>query len=74
MDKLKATIDRFEDQKAVLIFPDGQELIIDRDQLGSNLKAGDVIHINFIYDQKETQAQENLAKNILQEILKKKDV
>jgi len=71
MAKLKAVIDRFEDNKAVLVLEDGQKLIINKELLSADSKESDVVYLGFSKDEQETIKQQKLAKNILQEILKK---
>ena len=71
MAKLKCTVDRFEDHKAVLVLEDKQKLIINKDLLPEDCKEGDVVYLNISKDQAETSDQQKLAKNILKEILKK---
>ena len=72
MSKLKATIDRFEGDKAVLILENKEKLIIAKSDLGFNAQEGDVIYLGF-FKSEETADNENLAKNILQEILNKQN-
>ncbi len=74
MSCLKAIVDRFEGEKAVIIFSDGQKLIIDRKNLIDSIKPGDAVYVSLTLDRAETATQENLARNILKEILKKEDV
>ncbi len=71
MIQLRATIDRFEDGKAVLILDDGQKLILDKSKLTEDVKEGDLIFLNLSKSKEATSEQEKLAKNILKEILKK---
>ena len=74
MVKLRATIDRFEEQKAVLVFADGQQLIVARDILPQGLKEGDAVCLDFIYDRQATEQKKDEAKNILENILRKNNV
>lgn len=74
MSCLKAIVDRFEGEKAVIIFSDGQKLIIDRKNLIDSIKPGDAVYVSLTLDRAETATQENLPRNILKEILKKEDV
>ncbi|MFC1598527.1 DUF3006 domain-containing protein [Patescibacteria group bacterium] len=71
MAKLKATIDRFEDHKAVLVLEDEQKLIISMDILAEDIREGDVVFLSVDKNEQETTEQQKLAKNILKEILKK---
>ena len=70
MMQLKATIDRFEEGKAVLILDDGQKIIIDKNELAKGVKEGDILYLTLSRSQEATLEKEKLAKNILKEILK----
>jgi hypothetical protein len=70
MRQLLATLDRFENDKAVLILPDGQTLLVNRNNLDADLEPGAVIYINFSVSPKETAQKEKLAKNLLKKIFK----
>jgi hypothetical protein len=70
MEKAKAIIDRFEGDKGVLIFNDGQQLIVNKIDFKQEVHEGDTVYLDFKIDQVETENQVNLAKSILQEILK----
>jgi len=71
MFSLKATIDRIEEGKAVLIFEDNQQLIIEKDKLGQDIKEGQVIFFNLSQNKLAQADNEKIAKNLLQQILKK---
>lgn len=73
MPHLSATIDRFEGEQAVLIFSDGQQLIISRADLPGSAAEGQVIYLHLTLDQAQTAIQDNLAKSLLKEILRKED-
>ena len=73
MAQIKATIDRFEGDKAVIIFDDGQELIIEKKQLDFQANEGEVIYLTLSLSQEETKNQESKAKEILKEILNQDD-
>ncbi|NQT50333.1 DUF3006 domain-containing protein [Candidatus Kuenenbacteria bacterium] len=68
-NQLKATIDRIEEDKAVLIFDDGQKLIVPINKLPANSTAGKVLELNLIANEDVTEEKENLAKDVLNEIL-----
>ena len=70
MGQLWATLDRFEDDKAVLILPDGQNLAVNLSDLAPNVKAGDVLAINFSGSAKQTAHKEKIAKKLLKKIFK----
>jgi len=71
MPKLKAVIDRFEEEIAVLKFDDGQTLNIAIDFLPEDAGEGNVLDVSFGDDKTESGAREQHAKSILNEILKK---
>ena len=66
---LIATIDRIEEDKAVLIFDDGQNLPVSIGKLPSGIRQGDVIKLEISKDNNQSNKQENLAKDVLNEIL-----
>jgi hypothetical protein len=70
MEHLYVTIDRFEDNKAVLILPDSKQLVIPIKFLGENLKAGDALEINFTLSRKQTKKQETIVRKVLNKLLK----
>jgi hypothetical protein len=70
MEHIFVMIDRFEDSKAVLILPDSKELVIPRKFLGEDLKAGDVLEVNFTLSPKQTIKQETIVKKVLNKLLK----
>lgn len=73
MSKLSATIDRLEGEQVVLIFNNGQQLVIPKADLPPGVVEGQVIYFSLSLDQAQTDTQENLAKSILKEILKKEN-
>ena len=73
MPQIQATIDRFEGDKAVLIFADGQQLIIDKKDLAQEIKEGDIVYLKISPEATETDAKQAQAKDLLQEILKKQN-
>jgi hypothetical protein len=62
-------VDRFEGTKAVLRFED-QDLVISKKMLPKDIKEGDALITEFVTDKAYAKRQENLAKAILEEILK----
>jgi len=62
-------IDRFEGDKAVLIFKDKQKLVIDKTELADNLKEGDHLHVDLSDRPEVRESHEEYAKSILREIL-----
>ena len=67
---LKATIDRFEGDYAVLSLDDGQKLNWPKEKLPKNVQEGEVIWLSITKDKEATKNQRELAKEILNEILK----
>jgi hypothetical protein len=72
MSKILVTLDRFENDKAVLILPDGQNLVVHLKDLAPNVKAGDVLAINFSGSIRQTVQKEKMAKKLLKRVLKRK--
>ena len=62
---MKATIDRFEGDKAVLVLEDGHQLLVNNAELLPDSKESDVLTLSF--------AAEAQAKAVLNEILKTKE-
>lgn len=73
MKKLIVVIDRFEEEKAILKFPDNQTLIIPIDYLPEGAKEGGVLQVIFEIEGIEEKKREERAKDILNELLKAKD-
>lgn len=65
---MKAVIDRFEDNKAVLRV-EGQELIISKTELPKEAKEGSTLFILISEHASEEAAREKMAKTLLNEIL-----
>ncbi len=66
---IKATIDRFEGEKAVLITTDKNEIIWPKNKLPEKTTEDMVLNINISNDKKNTEKNKELAKEILNEIL-----
>ncbi|MCK4539996.1 DUF3006 domain-containing protein [Candidatus Parcubacteria bacterium] len=66
---IKATIDRFENEKAVLITKDKDEIIWPKNKLPEETTEGMVLNINISNNKKNTEKNKELAKKILNEIL-----
>ena len=66
---LKVTIDRFENEKAVLKTEDKQTIIWPKDKLPENIHEGGVLKIAISSDQATESVDKELAKGILNEIL-----
>ncbi|MDO8513826.1 MAG: DUF3006 family protein [bacterium] len=62
-------LDRFEGAKAVLLY-EGQELVVPRRFLDKDAQEGDAIYSELICDKKMEKRRENLARAVLQEILR----
>ena len=69
-DCLKATVDRFEGDFAVLSLEDGQKLNWPKEKLPKDIKEGSVVWLSILEDKEATKNQRELAKEILNEILK----
>lgn len=68
---LLAVLDRYEGQKAVLRFDDGQSLTVSKDLLFGEFKEGDSLIFFFTKDKNIQVARENFAKDILNTLLNK---
>lgn len=69
MKKTKATIDRLEGDFAVVLV-DSESLNIPRTMLPENVGEGDIVYITITKNEEETENQGELARNILNEVLK----
>lgn len=63
-------IDRFEGDKAVIILPNDQKVVISRSDLPENAKESDSLKLVFVGDDVAKLSGEDQAKAILNEILK----
>ena len=68
------TVDRFEENKAV-IFDDDRQIIIDRDKLSPDVKEGDVVILSdsgvYVPDKAETEQIRDDNLSLLQKLLNK---
>ena len=69
---LKATIDRFEGNYAIISLSDGQRLNWPKKDLPHHIKEGSIVWLSVLPDEKATQNQRQLAKEMLNEILRKR--
>lgn len=67
---LKLTIDRFEGDKAVLIAENGEQIIWPKNKLPEQAREGMVLNFNVQNSEEAEKDKKELAKNILNEILK----
>lgn len=68
---LVATLDRYENDKAVLIFDNNQKLIISKELIFGDFKEGDTLIFFLTKDKNLQLARENFAKDVLNTLLKK---
>lgn len=66
-----AIIDRLEEDKAVLKFTDGQSLVVPIEVLPEGVGEGSVLHFSFSQDKAGEEERQKLAKEMLNEILKR---
>jgi len=66
---IKATIDRFEEEKAILKTEDNENIIWPKNKIANNLKEGSSVMIMITDDKKDEESNKKLAKDILNEIL-----
>ncbi|MFH1867294.1 MAG: DUF3006 domain-containing protein [Patescibacteria group bacterium] len=69
---LGVTVDRFEESVVVIHTDDGQELKLNKSVLPADVKEGARLNISFSGDLAEEAAREQLARNLLKEIIKGK--
>ncbi len=69
--KPRATIDRFEGEKAILILEDGQKLVVAKESLAPNAKEGDMVDFNFSLNEKARSKKRIKIKKIIKQIFKK---
>lgn len=65
---VQAVIDRFENNQAVLLFPDGQELIVEKKYLPKKSAAGMWLKINFEINKALTKKKRTQAKKLLSKL------
>ncbi|PIR13987.1 hypothetical protein COV49_00335 [Candidatus Falkowbacteria bacterium CG11_big_fil_rev_8_21_14_0_20_39_10] len=65
----KITVDRFEENKAILKTDDGPEIIWPKDKLPPEIREGDVLDFSILKDEEAKTAKKKQAKDILNEIL-----
>lgn len=66
---IKGTIDRFEQEKAVIIIDNNQQIIWPKNKLPMDCLAGDSITLTIKTDEKASTENEKNAKQILNDIL-----
>ena len=68
---IKGNLDHFEGTNAVIITGDNQKLLWPTKNLPDNIKQGEIIKLTLTTDKLEKQNRDQLAKNLLNHILKK---
>ena len=66
--EINLTVDRFENNSAVLIMKNGQSIIWPKDKLPPGATEGSVIKFNLLDNKGQQESQKKLAQNILNEI------
>lgn len=66
---LKAVIDRFEGESAVVKLEDGQEIIWPKKDLPEDAKEGSALRLSVSTSQSDEEERTKLAKTLLNEIL-----
>jgi hypothetical protein len=69
MNYLNGTIDRIEDNQVIIKLENGSTLLWPKEKLPNNLTEGSALKLNILTDTKQTKNKEDVAKNILNEIL-----
>lgn len=72
MKFIKATIDRFEGEVAVIKTDDGQEILWPKKDLPEDAKEGSALRLNASTSQGDEEERTKLAKTLLNEILQPK--
>lgn len=72
MEFLTATLDRFEDGKAVLILDDGQKIAVDKKYL-IGFRPGEVVNFNFLNDIESKERRIKVLKSILNEVIDQRE-
>lgn len=70
---IKFTIDRFENNKAILITDEGDTVIWPKSKLPNDAREGTVLNFNILSDLETEKEKKELAKDILNEILNTQD-
>ncbi len=68
MKILQTTLDSFEDDKALLVFDDGQKLRVPKDML-PGFVAGDIVSLTLSTNDDAEKQREKMLKGILNEII-----
>ena len=68
MNNFKATVDKFEKNQAVVLIG-GHEILLPTDILPNDVREGMILHISINSDLETEKKQEDLAKEMLNEIL-----
>jgi len=67
---ISATIDRFEEKKAVLITEDKQTILWDIKNLPEDAEVGSVVRLLITTSKTQSEEQEKIAKKMLNQIIK----
>ncbi|MFH1098442.1 MAG: DUF3006 domain-containing protein [Candidatus Uhrbacteria bacterium] len=66
---MRFTIDRFENDRAVLRSDDGQELIVPRIELAADITEGTVVNAHFFTDTENGKTRIQQTRDVLNELL-----
>ena len=69
----KGTVDRFENDKAVIVLDDGQEIIWPISEMPDGVAEGEAVRLVLFTKEDDRTEREKMAKTILNEILKDKE-
>jgi Protein of unknown function (DUF3006) len=69
---IAATIDRFEDDKAVVLLDNGQELVLSRSELPAGVGEGARLVLRFTHDEADEADKAEQARQLLTDLLQRK--
>lgn len=69
MYSMVVTVDRFENGRVVLLFEDGQQVVLPKRKLPGKIKEGSVLYCEFFRAEDHDKRREDIARYLLEEIL-----
>jgi len=68
--RIDLTVDRFEEDAAVLVAADGTAIVWPKDKLPANLAEGSALNFEILKDKEREKKDRQTAKDIINEIIK----